>query len=83
MIRVLFFASVRDRLGVAEETLESPPPDTVAALREFLAARGGPWGAVFGSEQRVLAAVNQEMANPETSLADGDEVGFFPPVTGG
>lgn len=82
MIRILFFASVRDRLGVAEETLENPP-DTVAALRDLLAARGGPWGAVLGSEQRVLAAVNQEMADPDTSLTDGDEVGFFPPVTGG
>lgn len=82
MIRILFFASVRDRLGMAEETLESTPA-TVADLRERLAARGGSWDTVFGSEQRVLAAVNQEMANPETSLNDGDEVGFFPPVTGG
>lgn len=82
MIRLLFFASVRDRLGRAEETLEAPP-ETIGALREQLAARGETWHSVFGPDQRLLAAVNQDMANPETRLNDGDEVGFFPPVTGG
>lgn len=80
MIRVLYFARLRDRLGVAEEQLETFPP-TLGALREQLAARGGDWGEAFSD--RVLTAVNQEMAGPETPLADGDEVGFFPPVTGG
>ena len=82
MIRVLFFASVRDRLGVAEQELAERPP-TVAVLRERLAARGAPWDAVFGSGTGVLAAVNQVMAADDTPIADGDEIGFFPPVTGG
>lgn len=84
MIRVLFFASVRDRLGV--ETIEvdtAEAGDTLAALRHALAARGGRWAEVFGSEQRILAAINQEMAPLHTVIDDGDEVAFFPPVTGG
>ncbi len=82
MIRVLYFASLRERLGREKETLGEAPA-TVAALREELAARGGVWGEVFADDQRVLAAVNQEMAAAEHALVDGDEVGFFPPVTGG
>ncbi len=82
MIRVLYFASLRERLGREKETLDEAPA-TVAALREELAARGGVWGEVFADGQRVLAAVNQEMAAAEHALGDGDEVGFFPPVTGG
>jgi len=82
MIRVLFFASVRDRLGVADESLTETPAN-VAALRANLAARGAPWDEVLGADQRVLAAVNQTMATDDSPLSDGDEVGFFPPVTGG
>lgn len=82
MIRILFFASVRDRLGIGEESLEQTP-DTVGALRQQLAARGEVWADVFGPDQRVLAAVNHTMAKLDTALGDGDEVGFFPPVTGG
>ena len=82
MIRVLYFASLRERLACAEETLPSSPA-TVAALRAELLARGGVWAEVFAAEQRVLAAVNQEMAADGQVLDAGDEVGFFPPVTGG
>lgn len=82
MIRVLYFASLRERLGSAEETLQDFP-GTLAGLRTLLAARGDAWGEVFADEQRVLAAVNQEMAPADRALKAGDEVGFFPPVTGG
>lgn len=82
MIRVLYFASLRERLGRAEETLEAWPA-SVGELRHALAARGGAWAEVFADGERVLAAVNQEMADAARSLAAGDEVGFFPPVTGG
>jgi molybdopterin synthase sulfur carrier subunit len=82
MIRVLYFASLRERLGSAGESV-SDDPGSVAALREMLAARGGDWQQAFAGDQRVLAAVNQEMADDTTALQDGDEVGFFPPVTGG
>ncbi len=82
MIRVRYFASLRERLGTADETL-SEWPGTVGQLRDRLAARGGPWGEVFADGRPVLAAVNQEMAGPDQRIGDGDEVGFFPPVTGG
>jgi molybdopterin synthase sulfur carrier subunit len=82
MIRVLFFASVRDRLDVAELEVADVPAD-VAALRQQLAAKGDAWAVVFGADRPVLAAVNQAMASADTPLSDGDEVGFFPPVTGG
>lgn len=82
MIRVLYFASLRETLGRADEALAEPPA-TVGALHGQLAARGGEWSTVFGGGQQILVAVNQEMAGPDTTLSDGDEVGFFPPVTGG
>jgi molybdopterin synthase sulfur carrier subunit len=82
MIRVLYFASLRERLGTGGEAL-TECPDTVDQLRAQLAARGDAWHAAFAGEQPVLVAVNQEMAARDTPLRDGDEVGFFPPVTGG
>jgi len=82
MIRVLYFASLRERLGCTDETLQANPA-TLAGLRADLAARGGAWAEVFATEQRVLAAINQEMAAVDQPLREGDEVGFFPPVTGG
>jgi molybdopterin synthase sulfur carrier subunit len=82
MIEVRYFASLRERLGSDAETLAGHPA-TLAELRAQLVARGGVWAEVFGGAQPVLAAVNQEMANADQPLREGDEVGFFPPVTGG
>jgi molybdopterin synthase sulfur carrier subunit len=82
MIRVRYFASLRERLGLAEEGV-ADYPSTVGELRVSLAARGGAWEEVFATGQAVLAAVNQEMAGPDQAIGDNDEVGFFPPVTGG
>lgn len=82
MIRILYFASLRERLGRGDEELDERL-DRVSQLRAMLAARGGVWHEVFAGEQPVLAAVNQEMAGDDSALNDGDEVGFFPPVTGG
>ncbi len=84
MIRLLYFASLRDRLGSSGETLKLPAEvRDVAGLRRWLRSRGGPWSEVFAEEETVLAAVNQEMASDDTPVEEGDEVGFFPPVTGG
>ncbi len=82
MIRILYFASLRERLQRADERFDTDAT-TVAALRAELAARGGAWAEVFAGDWRVLAAVNQQMAAADQALHDGDEVGFFPPVTGG
>lgn len=80
MIQVLYFARLRDQLGTAGEEI-TDPPSTLGELADQLAARGGDWAEVFAG--KVLMAVNQEMAQRDAPLTDGDEVGFFPPVTGG
>ena len=83
-VKVLFFASLRETLGCEVETLEYVPDGiaSVGALREWFASRGGDWHAL-GEGKSVRAAVNQTLAFPQTAIADGDEVAFFPPVTGG
>ena len=84
MIRVLYFARLREELGTgAEELPAGPDTATPGAIVETLKRRGGAWAEVFGGDQRVLMSVNQEVADPGTPVADGDEVAFFPPVTGG
>lgn len=83
-VELLYFASLRERLGAERESLELPPGVTdLAGLLESLRARGGVWAEVFDERQAVMMAVNQEMARPADGIADGDEIGLFPPVTGG
>ena len=83
-VKVLYLASLREQLGKAGEDLEiSPSASTVAGLRALLMARGGPWQSALAQGKALRVAVNQEMAQPTTSVKPGDEVAFFPPVTGG
>lgn len=82
MIKVVFFASIREQLGCEQQQVECGPAATVATLLDTLKQRGAPWDAVLGSAT-LLVAVNQEMVGLDTPLAAGDEVAFFPPVTGG
>ena len=82
-VKVLFFASLREALGTAAIEIElAPALSTVGELREALAARGGDWSAL-GAGKAVRAAVNQDMVPASHPLRDGDELAFFPPVTGG
>jgi len=85
MIRVRYFASLRERLGVAGEEIDVSLLDasSVAGVLTLLCARGGLWLEVLGDDRSVLMALNQEMARPQSAVSDGDEVAFFPPVTGG
>ena len=84
MIDILYFARFREKLGVEKEQFAlSSVPQTVAMLMAELSERGDSWTDVFNGSQQVMVAVNQEMVKPDTELNDGDEVGFFPPVTGG
>jgi len=84
MIRVLYFARLREQLERAADELEAGPDTaTPAAIRGRLRQRGGVWGEAFGGDQPLLMSVNQEVADEDTPVADGDEVAFFPPVTGG
>lgn len=82
-LKILYFASLREALGRSGEDLSLPAEvDTVAGLREYLAARGGAWDRLLDA-QSLRAAVNQQMADATAQIADGDEIAFFPPVTGG
>lgn len=83
MIKILYFAKTRETIRKGEETLELPAgPVTVADIINLLVARGEPYNAAF-EESRVLAAINQEMTSLSSTVSDGDELAFFPPVTGG
>jgi molybdopterin synthase sulfur carrier subunit len=84
MIRVLYFARLREQLETAAEELPAGPGTaTIGAIADLLQRRGGSWAEVFGGDQMVLMSLNQEVADRDTPVADGDEVAFFPPVTGG
>jgi molybdopterin synthase sulfur carrier subunit len=84
MVKLLYLAKLREDLGVSTEEIALPEGvATVAALRSHLVARGGSWASALAREKPIRVAVNQEMANASTALASGDEVAFFPPVTGG
>ena len=84
MVTVLYFASLREALGKSSEQIALPATvRDLEGLRALLVARGGVWEQVLAPSTPVRAAVNQSMAVGDTALADGDEVAFFPPVTGG
>jgi len=83
-VRVLYFASVREKLGRDAEELELPADvSTIAGLRTHLRARGGAWAEALADGRLLRTAVNQDMAPPAAAIKPGDEVAFFPPVTGG
>ncbi len=82
-MKLLYFARLRERLGLGEESVELPPGvASVAQLRAWLASRGGEWADAL-QDRSVRIAVNQDMATADTPVTDADEVAFFPPVTGG
>jgi molybdopterin synthase sulfur carrier subunit len=83
-LTVRFFASLKEQLGKDVEEIDLPAGvATVAALRAHLVKRGGDWQAAFAEKKLVRAAVNQEMVQAAAAIKPGDEVAFFPPVTGG
>lgn len=83
-LKVLFFARLREQLDCAEMALPfSDGLATVDELCNYLIAQGGDaWRAVL-EEENLICAVNQSVVTKEAQLAAGDEVAFFPPVTGG
>ncbi len=80
-IRIVYFAALAQELGLREELIELGESLTVGQLRQRLIARDGPWQALAGTH--IKTAVNQVMARVEDPVHAGDEVAFFPPVTGG
>ena len=84
MVTLLYFAGLREALGCAREEFALPSANaTVAMLVEKLRSRGATWTEAFAAGKTWRVAVNQRMADSATPVKPGDEVAFFPPVTGG
>ncbi|MFG6440304.1 MoaD/ThiS family protein [Roseateles sp. LKC17W] len=81
-VRLKFFASLREKLGEGE-VLPLPDGSTAADARAALRARGGAHAEALATGRAVRSALNQKMCAESAVLADGDELAFFPPVTGG
>ncbi len=83
-LHLLYFARLRESVGMASEDLEVPTTvTTVAQLRTYLLARGGAWTEALSPARRIRAAVNQQMVDDSATLVEDAEVALFPPVTGG
>ena len=81
MINIRFFAILRERLGVDSLAYEYSDEKTVDDIKQNIIARGEPWTLL--AEQDVLIALNQTLTSASARVNDGDEIAFFPPVTGG
>jgi molybdopterin synthase sulfur carrier subunit len=81
-VHIKYFASIREAIGQGSESLDTPAP-TLAALRDALIARGGAYAEVLARGKAVRVALNQTLCDESSSLVEGAEVAFFPPVTGG
>ena len=83
-VQLRFFAGLREALGISTAAISVPPEvATVGALRAHLRQRGGVWAEALAEHKVVRTACNQIMVDAGAPLADGCEVAFFPPVTGG
>jgi molybdopterin synthase sulfur carrier subunit len=81
-IQVRYFAALREALG-ATEKIEVPAGTSIATLRDSLAARSGRHGELLARGRAVRCALDQRLCAEDAVLAEGAEVAFFPPVTGG
>ena len=83
-LELRFFASLREALGVSQESIViSDSIKTIADLRAHLVQRGNPWSEVLAQGKVLRCALNQVMVDASTPLQENAEVAFFPPVTGG
>ena len=83
-VRIVYFAWVRERVGLPEETLDIPADlATVTDLVRWLKARGEGYEVAFVDETVVRAALDQVHAKPQARLGQAREIAFFPPMTGG
>ena len=83
-VKILYFAGIREKLGKDAEEIDLPAGiATVSGLRAHLQDRGGVWAEALAGGKLLRTAVNQDMTPPTAAIKAGDEVAFFPPVTGG
>lgn len=84
MIKVLYFARLKESLNYSTEDMDLPVGvRTVAQLKDHLAKRGEAWANLFNSQHSIRAAINHALVENDAMIKNGDEVAFFPPVTGG
>ena len=83
-VKILYFARLREDVGRSDEEFDLPDGVTnVLELRTCMVSRGGPWAVALGFGKAVRVSVNHDLARDGTSVKAGDEIAFFPPVTGG
>ena len=82
MIRVLFLAQLREQLKTAELQIPAGDIGSIAELKTYLVNEHPEW-VQFLSNNKLLVAVNHEYAKTNAAIKSGDEIAFFPPVTGG
>ena len=83
-IKVLYFARIKEAVIYSTEDIVLPSNVlTITALKNYLAQRGDTWADLFNGRQTIRAAINHELVGNLASIKEGDEVAFFPPVTGG
>jgi molybdopterin synthase sulfur carrier subunit len=83
-MKAVYFAWVRERIGVAEEEIAPPREvETVRQLIDWLAARGEGYAAAFANPTSIRAAIDKTHAAPDAPIGAAGEIAFFPPMTGG
>ncbi len=82
MIKVIFFAALREQLGCSDAEIKANEANTVAEVKDALGQKNTQWQSYL-TNNSLLCAVNHQMVNEEFLVKAGDEVAFFPPVTGG
>jgi sulfur-carrier protein len=83
-IKILYFARIKEAVNYSTEEIDLPSDiATVVALKNYLSQRGENWVNLFNGKQVVRAAINHNLVDDLAAIKAGDEVAFFPPVTGG
>ncbi len=83
-IKILYFARIKEAVNYSTEDINLPADvSTVITLKNHLSQRGENWANLFNGKQVVRAAINHTLVDDLAKIQAGDEVAFFPPVTGG